>query len=176
LKSTKSKGNIIFFILLLLASGSIGAIFLGYFATYIPKETALPSLGLATIFMLPIAALWPLFKNGEELDELKLTATEKARVKVMITSTRKRIAISALSLFLFGITTAMVLYFGSAKVLSAKVVFSIIGSFIGGSICIFSFIVRAYIRQSRFKTKVVSRYNELVVKRALLKRTESKRN
>ncbi|SKA61468.1 hypothetical protein SAMN02745132_03477 [Enterovibrio nigricans DSM 22720] len=154
----------------LLLVGSLCAYLFGHMSTVIPAGGPVPYV-FVSMFIFPIAVIWPLLKDLTELQELgTITQTERSRLRSLINDAQRYLKTSAYLLLFFGVTTGTMLYLVVIQQLEARLALSCIGFFIGCSVCIFAFLVNIRLRVQNYKSTVASRAEELKQSKRLIKR------
>lgn len=172
MRITRQNGSIIAFILPLLMVGIFFAYLFGSVSSYIPAGGPVPYV-FVSIFIFPIATIWPLLKDLTELQELdSMTASERRRLSAMVLDIQRYLKASAFMLLIFGGATGFALYLVVIGVLNAKLALSGIGFCVGCSICIFIFLFNLRIKIQDYKAKLTTRFEELRQSKRLLQRVK----
>lgn len=170
---SRQKGNVVPFLLPLIVVGGIFAYLFSMMSGVIPAGGPVPYV-FVSLFIFPIATIWPLLKDLTELQEIgTITKTERERLSVMVADIQRYLKVSALLLLFFGGLTGAVLYFVVVNSMPAKTALSGIGFFVGCAICIFVFLFNLRTKIQNYKAKVVSRAEELKQSKKLIKRFKS---
>ncbi|EJL6401048.1 hypothetical protein ATY35_19955 [Vibrio cidicii] len=170
----RQKGNVAGFILPLIVVGSAFAYLFSSYACVIPAGGPVPYV-FVSLFIFPIATIWPLLKDLTELQEISsITPTERRRLAAMVLEIQRYLKVSAFLLLIFGGTTGVVLYLVVINFLKAKLALSLIGFFVGSALCIFVFLFNMRVKIQNYKAKLASRVEELKQSQKLLKRFNKK--
>lgn len=167
---SKQKGHIFGFILPLIILGALFSFLFHLVADFVPAGGPVPYV-FVSIFIFPIATIFPLLKELTELLELdSITKTERIRLSSMVCSIQRYLKSSALMLLVFGCLTAIALYFVVVNALNANLALSGIGFFFGSSLYIFIFLFNMRIKIQNYKAKLFSRIEELKQSKKLLQK------
>lgn len=165
----KQRGNAFGFILILSLVGGLFAFIFQFFSESIPTGGPVPYV-FVSVFIFPIATIWPLIKDVTELQEINsITLTERRRLNAMILNIQRYLKASALLLLIFGVTTGWALYLVVVNALDAKLALGVIGFFVGCSIYIVFFLINLRIKAQNYRAKVVRRIEELKQQKALIR-------
>jgi hypothetical protein len=170
LNITKQKGNVVGFLLPLILVGTTFAYLFSSYSCVIPSGGPVPYV-FVSLFVFPIATIWPLLKDLTELQETSsITHTERKRLSDMVGEVQRYLKASAFMLLAFGGITGTVLYLVVIGTMTAKVALSGIGFFVGSAICIFVFLFNMRLKVQNYKAKLVSRVEEQKQSKKLLDR------
>ncbi|MFG7352952.1 hypothetical protein ACGMNB_18445 [Shewanella oncorhynchi] len=170
----KQKGRILALVLPLSLAGTISASIFSYFSSLVPSGGPVPYI-IVSIFLLPIAAIWPMFKDLPELRDLdSATYSERNRLATMIIEVQQYLKISAFLLLAFGIISGITLYLVEIHAISAKLVLGGIGFFLGCSVYIFIFLINIRIKLQNFKSLLINRMIDLKQTKKLLDKIKNK--
>lgn len=171
---TKQKGNIVGVLLPLLVVGTVFAYLFSTYANVIPAGGPVPYV-FSSLFIFPIATIWPLLKDLTELQEINsITPTERRRLSNMVIEVQRYLKASAFLLLAFGGITGGVLYLVVINAVTAQLALSGIGFFVGSAICVFVFLFNMRVKVQNYKAKLVSRAQEMKQSAILLERFKSK--
>ncbi|EHY1122964.1 hypothetical protein K2V14_003963 [Vibrio vulnificus] len=174
MRIVKQRGNAVIFLLPLIVVGMLLAYLFSLFASVIPAGGPVPYV-FVSLFIFPIATIWPLLKDLTELQETSsITSTERKRLSDMIAGIQRYLKASAFMLLAFGLITGVVLYLVVIGVVAAKIALSGIGFFVGCAICIFVFLFNMRVKIQNYKAKLAARVEELKQSKKLLNRFKSK--
>lgn len=172
----KQKGNIVGFLLPLMLVGTVFAYLFSSYASVIPAGGPVPYV-FVSLFIFPIAAIWPLLKDLTELQEVSsLTKTERNRLSDMVLDAQRYLKASAFLLLAFGGITGTVLYLVVIKAMTAQLALGGIGFFIGSAICIFIFLFNMRLKIQNYKAKLAKRVEEMKQSQKLLGRFNNSDN
>ena len=168
------KGSVITFLLPMLAVGAVCAYLFSIVSTLIPAGGPVPYV-FVSIFIFPIAAIWPLLKDLTELQEIdSITFTERRRLLAMVLDLQRYLKASAFMLLFFGVATGVMLYLVVIDFLNTKLALSGIGFFLGCGICVFTFLFNLRVKIQNYKAKIKSRFEELKQSKKLLNKVNGK--
>lgn len=157
----KQRGNIVGFLLPLIVVGTVFAYLFSLYANIIPAGGAVPYV-FSSLFIFPVAAIWPLLKDMTELQEINsITPTERRRLSDMIIEAQRYLKASTFMLLAFGCITAGALYLVVINALAAKLALGGIGFFVGCAICIFVFIFNMRLKVQNYKAMLASRVEDM---------------
>ena len=155
------KGSVVAFLLPMLAAGVACAYLFSLVSNLIPAGGPVPYV-FVSIFIFPIAVIWPLLKDLTELQEVEsITFTERRRLLAMVLELQRYLKASAFMLLFFGIATGVLLYLVVVDFLNAKLALSSIGFFMGCGLSVFTFLFNLRIKIQNYKAKVKGRFEEL---------------
>lgn len=170
---SKQRGYALPTLLYCLAFGSLLSFVFYKYSDVIPSGGPVPYVTVS-FFIFPITAIWPLVKDLTELQELNcITVTERNRLSFMVVGIQKFLLVSASMLLLFGVCSGLGLYLVSVDFLSAKIVASLIGLFVGCSFVTFISLFNLRTKIQNYKSTVVSRSEELKQRKKFMKKFKS---
>ncbi|WIH29602.1 hypothetical protein [Photobacterium damselae] len=159
-------------LLTIIVSSAFSLIFY-FISVSISSISAIPYI-FVSFFIFPIAIIPPMLKDLTELQEINgTTRTEKKRLSQMVLSIQKRLRYLAIALLSFGILSGVLLYLTSNNILNVKMVFSLIGFFLGYTICGLISVITIRINTQNYKSKVYSRIEDLKQRRKMLQKMQS---
>ncbi|GIU33749.1 hypothetical protein TUM4644_34690 [Shewanella colwelliana] len=171
---TKQKGNVVAFILPLIVVGALFAYLFSSIFDVIPAGGPVPYV-FVSLFIFPIATIWPLLKDLTELQEIdSITSTERKRLSSMISEIQRYLKACAFMLLIFGGVTGGALYLVLINAVAAKLVLSGIGFFVGCAICVFAFLYNMRVKIQNYKAKLTVRVEELKQAKRLINRFNKK--
>lgn len=171
----KQKGRVRALMLPLIAVGTISASIFSYFSSLVPSGGPVPYI-VVSIFLLPIAAIWPMFKDLPEIGDLNsATQPERNRLALKIHEVQQYLISSAILLLAFGIISGISLYLVEIQALSTKIVLAGIGFFLGCSVYLFIFLITIRIKLQNFKSLLTTRMIDLKQQKKLLEKIKSKK-
>ncbi len=167
---TKQRGNVVGFLLPLIVVGAAFAYLFSSNSTLIPAGGPVPYV-FVSLFIFPIAAIWPLLKDLTELQEISsITATERRRLSDMVSEVQSYLKASAFMLLAFGSITGGALYLVVINAVEAKLALGGIGFFFGSAICIFVFLFNMRLKVQNYRAKLAKRVEDMKSSQKLLKR------
>ncbi|EJB1796878.1 hypothetical protein NB466_15315 [Vibrio fluvialis] len=170
----RQRGNIVAFLLPLMLVGSAFAYLFSKCSTVIPAGGPVPYV-FVSLFIFPIATIWPLLKDLTELQEVNtITATERKRLSTMVSDIQHYLKASAFMLLAFGGITGAALYLVVINAIPAKLALGGIGFFVGCAICIFVFLFNMRLKIQNYKAKLASRIEDMKQSKKLLNRFKNK--
>ena len=171
---TKQKGNVVAFIIPLILMGFVFAYLFSHLSCFVPVGGPVPYV-FVSLFLFPIAAIFPLIKDVTEIQEGMMTKTESKRLSSMVLNIQNYLKASAFLLLVFGSVTAVLLYLVQVKALEAKPALSGIGFLLGSGIYVLIFLFSIRVKLQNFKVKLSCRARERNQKRKLLKKIQRKK-
>ncbi|MDF0535752.1 hypothetical protein PY479_15885 [Shewanella sp. A32] len=171
----KQRGNVFAFLLPLFVAGTVCALIFRAYADVIPAGGPVPYV-FVSLFIFPIAAIWPLVKDLTELQEISyITPPERRRLSNLVKDIQKYLIASAVLLLIFACITATALYLVVIKSVETKAAMSGIGFFFGCEIYIFIFLFTMRLKVQNYKATLAARIEELKQSKKLLARFKDKK-